>query len=36
MSHEETENDLKLRGDAAGEIITGYGLKAMVFPLPLN
>lgn len=36
MSHEETENDLKLRGEAAGEVRAGYGLKEMVFPFPLN
>lgn len=36
MSHEETENDLKLRGESAGEVRAGYGLKAMVFPFPLN
>lgn len=36
MNHEEKENDLKLREDAVGEIIGGYGLKAIVFPLSLN
>lgn len=36
MSHEETENDLKLRGDAAGEVRAGQGFKAMVFHLSRN
>lgn len=36
MSHEETENVLKLRGESAGEVRAGYGLKAMAFPFPLN
>lgn len=36
MRHKYIENDLRLKGDAVGEVIGGYSLKTMVFPLPPN